>query len=114
MELAKLRDEFDVVGDVRGKGLMIGVELVADKVASRQRNAISRFLQDSALYLQTTRAPLPVERVNAIWEGCKDMGLLLGKGGLYGSTLRIKPPMCITKADVDFSIDVMRAQLARS
>ena len=43
MELAKLRDEFDVVGDVRGKGLMIGVELVADKVASIQRNTISRF-----------------------------------------------------------------------
>ena len=32
LELAKLRDEYDVVGDVRGKGLMIGVELVADKV----------------------------------------------------------------------------------
>ena len=31
-ELAKLRDEFEIVGDVRGKGLMIGVELVTDKV----------------------------------------------------------------------------------
>ncbi len=31
-ELAKLRDEFEIVGDVRGKGLMIGVELVEDKV----------------------------------------------------------------------------------
>ena len=30
--LAKLRDEFDIVGDVRGKGLMIGVEMVTDKV----------------------------------------------------------------------------------
>lgn len=32
LELAKLRDEFEVVGDVRGKGLMIGMEMVADKV----------------------------------------------------------------------------------
>ena len=31
-ELAKLRDEFEIVGDVRGKGLMIGVEMVTDKV----------------------------------------------------------------------------------
>ena len=32
LELAKLRDEFEIVGDVRGKGLMIGVEMVTDKV----------------------------------------------------------------------------------
>ena len=31
-ELAKMRDEFEVIGDVRGKGLMIGLELVTDKV----------------------------------------------------------------------------------
>ena len=31
-ELAKLRDEFSIVGDVRGKGLMVGVEMVSDKV----------------------------------------------------------------------------------
>lgn len=31
-ELSKLRDEFEIVGDVRGKGLMIGVEMVTDKV----------------------------------------------------------------------------------
>ncbi|XP_064640196.1 alanine--glyoxylate aminotransferase 2, mitochondrial-like [Lineus longissimus] len=89
-ELAKLRDEFDVVGDVRGKGLMIGLELVSDK---------------------EKRTPLPAEDVRIIWEGMKDMGVLIGKGGLYGSVLRIKPPMCITKADADFSIAVMRKAL---
>lgn len=34
LELAKLRDEFEIVGDVRGKGLMIGIEMVKDKVGS--------------------------------------------------------------------------------
>ena len=34
-ELAKLRDEFEIIGDVRGKGLMIGVELVEDKVEEK-------------------------------------------------------------------------------
>lgn len=33
MELAKLRDKYDIIGDVRGKGLQIGVEMVRDKVA---------------------------------------------------------------------------------
>jgi len=89
-KLAEFRDEFEVVGDVRGKGLMIGVEMVKDK---------------------ETREPLEPEKINAIWEACKDMGVLLGKGGLYGHVLRIKPPMCITKDDVDFAIAVMRKAL---
>jgi len=89
-KLAEFRDEFEVVGDVRGKGLMIGVEMVKNK---------------------ETREPLEPEKINAIWEACKDMGVLLGKGGLYGHVLRIKPPMCITKDDVDFAIAVMRKAL---
>jgi len=35
------------------------------------------------------------------------MGLLIGKGGLWGHCLRIKPPMCITKEDVDFCLEVL-------
>lgn len=86
-ELAKLRDEFEIVGDVRGKGLMVGVEFVKDKAS---------------------RAPLPADDVNNIWEMTKDMGVLFGKGGLYGTVFRIKPPMCITKADVDFAVAVLK------
>ena len=37
----------------------------------------------------------------------KDLGLLIGKGGLYRNILRIKLPLCITKADVDFIIQVL-------
>lgn len=62
--LAELRDRYEVIGDVRGKGLMIGVELVSDK---------------------EKRTPLSVPHVLEIWENCKDMGVLFGRGGINGN-----------------------------
>ncbi|XP_004647254.1 alanine--glyoxylate aminotransferase 2, mitochondrial isoform X1 [Octodon degus] len=90
LKLAKLRDEFDIVGDVRGKGLMIGIEMVQDKMSRR---------------------PLPQEEVNQIHEDCKDMGLLLGRGGIFSQTFRVVPPMCITKPEADFAVEVFRSAL---
>ncbi|XP_073511206.1 alanine--glyoxylate aminotransferase 2, mitochondrial [Phyllobates terribilis] len=90
LELSKLRDKFEIVGDVRGKGLMIGVEMVTDK---------------------KTRRPLPAEELNVIWEHCRHLGVLCGKGGLYNNTFRIKPPMCITKEDADFAVSVLEAAI---
>lgn len=66
---------------------MIGVEMVENK---------------------KTRKPLPVERVANIFEDTKNNGVLFGKGGLYGNVFRIKPPMCITKEDVDFAVSELR------
>lgn len=89
--LAKLRDEFDSIGDVRGKGLMIGVEMVES---------------------QACHTPMGAERLNRIWEACKDMGVLLGKAGHYSShVFRIKPPMCLTHQDVQYALDVIRIAL---
>ncbi|XP_013396767.1 alanine--glyoxylate aminotransferase 2, mitochondrial-like [Lingula anatina] len=84
--LAKLRDQYDIVGDVRGKGLMIGIEMVTD---------------------QASRTPLPADKMATIWEDTKEMGILIGKGGFYGNVFRIKPPMCVTKADADFALGVL-------
>lgn len=84
--LSSLRDEFECVGDVRGKGLMVGFEMVTDKVS---------------------RTPLSAEVVNNILESCKELGLLIGKGGQDGNMFRIQPPMCITKKDVDFAVAVL-------
>lgn len=89
-EMANLRDKYEIVGDVRGKGLQIGVEMVKDK---------------------TSRDPLPTDAVNEIFEDIKDMGVLIGKGGLYGQTFRIKPPMCITMEDADFFMAVFNKAL---
>ncbi|XP_029693714.1 alanine--glyoxylate aminotransferase 2, mitochondrial isoform X2 [Takifugu rubripes] len=84
-ELAKLRDKYEIIGDVRGKGLMIGVEMVKDKAS---------------------RDPLSPEVMSEIFEDVKDMGVLIGKGGIYGQTFRIKPPMCVTMDDADFFVAV--------
>ncbi len=83
--LRDLQSRHDCIGDVRGKGLMIGVELVED---------------------HTTKAPASAMCAD-VFEKAKDLGLLIGKGGLYGNVLRIKPPMCITREDVDFMIRVL-------
>ncbi|XP_035892423.1 alanine--glyoxylate aminotransferase 2, mitochondrial isoform X1 [Anopheles stephensi] len=84
--LEQLRDKHDVIGDVRGKGLMIGVELVADK-ETRQHLSAPHFVD--------------------IWEMCKDMGVLFGRGGLNANVLRIKPPMCVTRTDADYALAVI-------
>jgi len=89
--LEKLRDKHDLIGDIRGKGLMIGVELVRDR---------------------DTKEPANTEAL-ALLEIAKDQGLLVGKGGFYGNVLRIKPPMCITTADVDFALGVIDDALGR-
>jgi len=86
-KLADLKQTSRLIGDVRGKGLMIGCEMVSDL---------------------ESRAPLDANIMGDIWEACKDYGVLLGKGGLYGNVFRIKPPMCVTKEDVDFTIAVMK------
>lgn len=92
LKFAKLRDEFDIVGDVRGKGLMVGIEMVQDKIS---------------------RQPLPKTEVNQIHEDCKDMGLLVGRGGNFSQTFRIAPPMCVTKLEVDFAFEVFRSALTQ-
>ncbi len=88
--LEELQTRHPTVGDVRGKGLMLGVELVRDRM---------------------TKEPATVETA-AVLESARERGVLVGKGGLDGNVLRIKPPMCITREDVDFALAVLDRALS--
>src|ERR1035437_7841232 len=83
--LNKLKEKHKIIGDVRGKGLMIGIEMVKDRV---------------------TKEPAKAE-CGQVLETARELGLLIGKGGLRGQTIRFAPPMCITKADADFLLAVL-------
>jgi alanine-glyoxylate transaminase/(R)-3-amino-2-methylpropionate-pyruvate transaminase len=90
--LERLAQKQPLIGDIRGRGLMLGVELVESR---------------------DTKAPATRHTAD-IFERCKDLGLLLGKGGFAGNVLRIKPPMCLTKADCDFLAAVLDVALTEA
>jgi 4-aminobutyrate aminotransferase len=71
--LRPLVDELSILGDVRGKGLMVGIELVGPD--GREPNTAA---------------------AGAVLEQCREDGLLIGKGGLYGNCLRVAPPLTLT------------------
>jgi len=83
--LVRLKAKHSLIGDVRGKGLLLGIELVKDRA---------------------TKEPATAECAQ-VMESCRDMGLLLGKGGLYGQTIRFSPPMCLHEGDAEFLLDVL-------
>jgi alanine-glyoxylate transaminase/(R)-3-amino-2-methylpropionate-pyruvate transaminase len=87
--LVRLAEKHSLIGEVRGLGLMLGVEFVKDR---------------------KTKEPAKEECI-AVFEKARELGLLIGKGGLWGNTLRIKPPMCITIEDADFILQVLDAAL---
>jgi 4-aminobutyrate aminotransferase-like enzyme len=84
-KLENLKEKHDLIGDVRGMGLMQAIELVKDRA---------------------TKEPAP-EATNEFMEQCRKRGLLLGKGGLFGNVIRTSPPLNISKTDVDDAIRIM-------
>ena len=74
--LTEAAEPLDAVGEVRGKGLMFAVDLVDPG----------------------TGAPSPALATRAL-EEARERGLLIGKGGLYGHTLRMAPPLNLSEAE---------------
>lgn len=78
-----LKKEHEIIGDVRGKGLMLGVELV-----------------------KHPKKPAP-DLADRVLEEAKDRGLLLGKGGLHGNALRISPPMSVNAEQIEDALGIL-------
>ena len=84
-KLEELQQKYPLIGDVRGMGLMQGLELVKDR---------------------QTKEPAS-EATTQVLERTRENGLLIGKGGLYNNVIRMAPAMNISKADVDEGIRLL-------
>ncbi len=82
-------DHPELIGDIRGKGLMVGVELVVDETA-KDRTPNSK-------------------AVDQLLEETKKRGLLIGRGGLYGNCVRITPSLNIGKDEINEALDILNA-----
>ena len=74
------------IGEVRGKGLMIGIEMVKDKAS---------------------KEPYP-EFVKSFKHNCLQKGLLFEVGGHYGNVIRLVPPLIITRTIIDNAMNIFR------
>ena len=80
-----MQAKYPLIGDVRGMGLMQALELVKDR---------------------KTKEPA-AEATNQVMERARQNGLLIGKGGLYGNTLRLAPMLNTSKSDVDEAVRIL-------
>jgi 4-aminobutyrate aminotransferase len=89
-KLEELQQKHPLIGDVRGMGLMQGLELVKDR---------------------QTKEPA-AEATVQLMERARENGLLIGKGGLYGNVIRLSPMLNISRADVDEAVRMLDRSLS--
>ncbi|MCY4665587.1 MAG: aminotransferase class III-fold pyridoxal phosphate-dependent enzyme, partial [Acidimicrobiaceae bacterium] len=82
-------ERFDWVAELRGRGLMQAME----------------FVHPGSIEPDAARA-------GAVLEACRDRGLLVGKGGLYGNVIRVTPMLNVTAAEIDEGADALAGALA--
>ncbi|MCP4168605.1 MAG: aspartate aminotransferase family protein [Chloroflexi bacterium] len=89
--LERLQEKYPVIGDVRGMGLIQGIEMVKDRESKEPAT----------------------EAINQLFEECKTLGLLIGKGGLHGNSVRIAPPLTATETDIDKALEIFDIAFSR-
>lgn len=87
--LRTIADRHPIVGDLRGKGLMIGIELVSPGGDTPDVALATRVLEET-----------------------RERGLLVGKGGLHNNVIRLAPPMTLTDDEVDEALAILGAAIA--
>ncbi len=88
-ELRRAAAGHPIVGEVRGKGLMLAIEFVEPGTSNPNGYATGR-----------------------VFEECKRLGLLVGKGGLYGNTLRMGPPLTLTEDEAREGAGILASAIA--
>ncbi len=83
--LGRLQEKYDVIGDIRGLGLVYGIEFVKDR---------------------KSKAPAP-EIARDVVLRCVEKGLMVGKLGIHGNVMRVAPPLVITPALVEESVGIL-------
>ena len=83
--LDALKKKHPILGDIRGHGLLIGLEIVNNHKEKKQ---------DGAAALE-------------IMEQCRSIGLLVGRGGYFGNVIRLTPSYVITEEDADFIVQAL-------
>ncbi|HSE75624.1 MAG TPA: aminotransferase class III-fold pyridoxal phosphate-dependent enzyme, partial [Dongiaceae bacterium] len=91
--LARMRalmGKHGVIGDVRGLGLMLGMDLVEDR---------------------RTKEPA-TERAGRVVERCRELGVLMGTDGPYDNVIKLRPPLIFSKANADHLMQVLEQAFA--
>ncbi|GHB36557.1 hypothetical protein GCM10007094_27730 [Pseudovibrio japonicus] len=83
--LHRLMEKYEVLGDVRGMGLFLGVELVIDRRSKQPATEVARRVANRA----------------------KDLGILMGTEGPFDNVLKMRPPMIFSKDNADYLLDVL-------
>ena len=86
--LSAFKDQCALVGDVRGKGLMIGIELISD----------------------AKKTPA-VKEAGQVRAHCREKGLLVGIGGVFGNVIRLQPPLVLTESEASTAADILEQVL---
>jgi alanine-glyoxylate transaminase/(R)-3-amino-2-methylpropionate-pyruvate transaminase len=92
--LEGLKAKYSIIGDVRGRGLMQGVELVNDEKKGDRTPAAEATLR--------------------LFEETKKRGMIIGRGGLNGNVLRIAPPLVVGKAEIVEALRILDESFAAS
>jgi 4-aminobutyrate aminotransferase-like enzyme len=88
--MRRLQEKHPVIGDVRGLGLMLGLDLVTDR---------------------QSKAPA-TERAGRVVERCRELGVLMGTDGPYDNVIKMRPALIFTRANADLLLDVLAQAFA--
>ena len=90
--LTECQSRHNLVGDVRGQGMMLGVELVRDRASKEPAG----------------------EEMLHVMESCKSRGLLIGRGGIDGNVIRIQPPLELTRDQAAEACDILEEAIGQA